>query len=53
MNPVRRKLRVFQKNCSNCFKSVFMYELANGKWICVDDCSRLLRHYCIRSGGYQ
>ena len=53
MIRVSRKLRSFQKICSNCTKSVFMYELSHGSWICVDDCSRLLRHYCIRSGGLQ
>ena len=53
MIQTRKKLRSYRKNCRDCFKSVFMYELSYGTWICVDDSSRLLRHYCIRSGGFQ
>lgn len=47
------RVRSFNTTCSNCCKSVFMYQMPDGQWICVDDCSRLLRHYCIRLGGYQ
>ncbi|MBT4326847.1 MAG: hypothetical protein HOD60_08045 [Candidatus Nitrosopelagicus sp.] len=53
MTKTRPQFRSFSKKCSNCFKSVFMYQMPNGRWVCVDDCSRLLRHYCIRSGGFQ
>ena len=48
-----RKLRSFTRICQNCLNKVFMQEMLDGTWFCADDQSRLLRHWCIRVGGFQ